>query len=185
MSNTSEFRVYHSLWCGCWPDLVTLRLQSPFQPKDSHSCRFHAQRFLATEDTAGGMLPGPFVTDMSLNIMAIRMPIAGATSFYQNVQVCRSRACSHIKGCRLPVGSTHGAQQQPVRCHLFLYSLYHDCWQLIILPESASAMCMPVAAGLLAQHDQSAPSLPAVCVVACQMHIPTSMATVHPFAAFK
>ena len=43
------------------------------------------------------MVPGPFVTDMSLNIMAIRMPIAGATSFYQNVQVCESRAAAMSK----------------------------------------------------------------------------------------
>ena len=139
MSNTSEFRVYHSLWCGCWPDLLTLRLQDPFQPKHSRSCRFHAQRFLATEDTAGGAVPGPFVTDMSLNIMAIRMPIAGATSFYQNVQVCNSQAAAISK----PAG----------RCRL---------------SQSASALRMPAAAGLLAQ---STPTSRSVCLQSVWWHV--------------
>ncbi len=64
-------------------------------------------------------MPGPFVTDMSLNIMAIRMPIAGATSFYQNVQVCESKAAAISKAAGPPVGFTHGAQQQPVRVSTF------------------------------------------------------------------
>ena len=51
--------------------------------------------------------------------MAIRMPIAGATSFYQNVQVCESKAAAISKAAGPPVGFTHGAQQQPVRVSTF------------------------------------------------------------------
>ena len=96
------------------------------------------------------MLPGPFVTDMSLNIMAIRMPIAGATSFYQNVQVCESQAAaiSKIAGRLQASHMVHSSSLSD--CHLFLYGLYHDCWRLIFLSQTASAMCTPVAAGLLA-----------------------------------
>ena len=105
------------------------------QAAKPHSCR-------GTHTPAGSMPRGfwqqrtqrgacclaPSVTDMSLNIMAIRMPIAGATSFYQNVQVGESQAAAITRlraGCRLDTWCT-AAACQTVTCSSLACTMIAD-----------------------------------------------------------
>lgn len=55
-------------------------------------CRFHAQRFYALHCLATREANATAIkADMSLNMMAIEMPVAKAADFYQHVQV---KSCS-------------------------------------------------------------------------------------------
>ena len=90
IDGSGEFRVYQNFWCACCCEHnTTVHTQASLhQDFAGFLCRFHAQRFyalhcLATREANATAIKG----DMSLNMMAIEMPVAKAVDFYQHVQV--------------------------------------------------------------------------------------------------